>query len=156
MTSEFDNLDFIVGEVSGSFDGKPKPMYEPLALWLADICIKEASSREPRWTYEKWLKGNKERALALYGDEKWLPYAFLHDTHDILDHSDKWHGKVFCIAVWYLIKLVKDVVSGKKRLSLTKTELRRLKPYIEKLRGYLSKLDYRERERGYWIKEGVK
>jgi len=146
MTSEFDSLMYICE------CAREDPKFEPIALWLANICVKLASSHTPEWTYEKWLKDedNRDRTLTFFGEEKWQPFQFLDDTHDRLDHTEQFHGKVFGRAGWYLIDVVRKAVEGKEWILGTTY----VKNYLRELDKHLRQLGYVRVGSFEWEKAG--
>jgi len=98
------------------------------------------------------VKGkHRERALVMAGEERWLPFEFLDDTHDALDHTPELHGKVFGRAGWWLIDVVDKAINSKE-IWLFSEEKRLLKPYWKDLVQHLRALRYEERN-GVWTRK---
>ena len=98
----------------------------PLVNWLADQCIKEADTRIPdRWTYAKWIeKANVHRKEInetvetrkndpldmLNPNNLYNKFEFLGQCHDVLDHNDDFHLRVFEPETASLIHEISDTI----------------------------------------------
>jgi len=81
----------------------------PVAEWLADLCVKEASRK---MSYEEWKRTARAKAIiTVYGEEE-LKWEFLEECHDRLDHGPL-HHKVFQPSTVMLIEVIYNLFTGK-------------------------------------------
>jgi hypothetical protein len=107
LTFEFDAL-MSIHEIA-----ERDPKLKPIAEWLADICIAEASGKVKGWSFEEWKTSKWGRVqLAVHGDEE-LKWEFLDECHDVLDHHGGFHHKVFKPSTVFLIEAVYQLFTGK-------------------------------------------
>lgn len=98
MTSTFDAIASMERWIA---DGKLTDEEVEEALSILDDAVKEASSRKPKtWNYEDWFKRRykdktEEQIDKFFGNRGAAKFNFISDTHSALDHTDKWHLKVF-------------------------------------------------------------
>ena len=145
MTSHFDHLNSICYEVHNYDPEKRKPEFEGVALWLAEICRKQADDKEPKWNFEVW-KTTHMGKLYTKTEGKWAVFNYLNDCHDILDHRN-WHLRVFDPATACLIRIVDSIIEGKDEYGIADFKLLKrfpeLKEHLEKVGFTYVKEKYR-------------
>lgn len=141
MTSDFDSLASIrvMSNAKTTFNEKV------IADWLADICIKQADKKEKGFTYEIW--SNKLYGMVMQTVD--TKYDFLSECHDILDHTEKWHLKVFDHQTRILIDIIEDAYEGKTIYQISRSIL-----IFKNLQESLNALGYIQnpKHKKEWIK----
>ncbi len=96
MTSEFDFLAICYEILFGSYKIRTPEKLYPFFDQLTSEAIKQINKREPDiWTYEKWMEKRGKLYKKLEYPELAIKFKFIDDTHDALDHTEKWHHHVF-------------------------------------------------------------
>lgn len=106
MTSTYDSIRATSCQLDKLSDEEKKEFES-----LVDECVTQASKRTPKdWSYTKWLEipHNKQ----WNGHELLAKTEFLADTHYHLDHTARWHFRVFTKALelklWKFFRRMQD------------------------------------------------
>ena len=97
MTSQFDDLVILAGYWS---EGKIPEDLRGEVREVVNEAVKQAGEHEPDWNFETFMKkqyrGHTEKEVdALFSFELAARFRFLGETHETLDHQEKYHFRVF-------------------------------------------------------------
>lgn len=127
MTSHFDHLMSIYYDVHRARERKSE--FEDIALWLAEICRKQADDKKDNWDFEVW-KTTQMGKLYTKTEGKWAVFEYLNDCHDVLDHKE-WHLRVFDGATATLIRIISDIMEGKDSYGLKEWKVLKRFPELQ-------------------------
>jgi len=138
MTTVFDYLMQLWKE------SRENPTLKEIMGDVSKELVRQASSRMPsKWNYEKWSAENKWRKK----DEYWMMRDFINATHDALDHTPKWHLKVFSERYEILVDFLYALFVRKDRTFQVNDSIVRLHP---KTKSYMIEQGYKRTARSYW------
>ena len=96
MTSQFDDMRTLAGYWQA---GKIPEDLRGEVRAVVEIAVEQAGEHEPDWNFKTYLekqRGLSEKAVdAFFGFALAAKFKFLDDTHSFLDHTDKYHCRVF-------------------------------------------------------------